>query len=688
VVKLAPAKIEPFLARCELFKGADKSIVARAAALLAGVEVPAGAAVVTAGAPSDGLGIVFSGKLSVRLPDGSEVETLGPGDHFGDAALVLGGPSPTTLVAQEPTRILWMQKDPAAGLIRKVQPVAEAVLRTVAGQLARVCAMERMQLALTELMPEEQGPSAPPAEGQLGFSGSIPFVEVSDFDLQPSGLAMIPAKLVRQHRILPLRLSGSRLTVGMVAPRNTGALAELRRTLPTVEPEVVAISADDFAQAVVRLRVDAAAAARPAKVSGPSVNPDTLVFEAAAESDREATPPRAMGDEVIKFVNRLIVGALDREASDVHIEPTAGAPRIRLRVHGVLQEYPEAVPPAVTLKALTARIKVLAGLDITERRMPQDGRIGLTAGKRDVDLRVSTLPANRGEKIALRILEASGSTRQLEQIFFEQQTLQAVRRALNRPYGGILVSGPTGSGKTSTLYSLLNERKITRPDTNIMMVEDPIEYRLPGVTQVQVNTAAGLGFAQALRSLLRQDPDVIVVGETRDADTAVLALEAAMTGHLLFTSLHANDAMAAFQRLENLGCSRALVAQSIALVLVQRLVRKLCTACRTLEPHPPALVEALIARKVMDPAQATLPLPRAVGCDACNRTGYVGRAVVVEAFQVTDEARAALASGKPLAQIAPFAITSRALLPFSGYAAALLQKQVISATEVLAALVE
>ena len=688
-MKLAPGKLEPFLARCDLFKNADKSIVARAAALLSGVEVPAGVAVATAGAPTDGLGIVFSGKLSVRLPDGGEVETLGPGDHFGDAALVTGGPNPSTLVAQEPTRILWMQKDPAAGLIRKVQPVAEAVLRKVAAQLSRVCLMERTQLALTELMPDESdAATAAGTDGERGFSGSIPFVEVSDFDLQPSVLSMIPAKLIRQHRILPLRLSGSLLTVGMVSPRNTAALAELRRTLPTVQPEVVAISADDFAQAVVRLRLDATAAARPAKVSGPSVNPDSLVFEAAADADREAALPRTLGDEVIRFVNRLIVGALDREASDVHIEPTAAAPRIRLRVHGVLQDYPEAVPPAVTLKGLTARIKVLAGLDITERRMPQDGRIGLTAGKREVDLRVSTLPANRGEKIALRILEASGSTRQLEQIFFDQTTLQAVRRGLNRPYGGILVCGPTGSGKTSTLYSLLNERKITRPDTNIMMVEDPIEYRLPGVTQVQVNTATGLGFSQALRSLLRQDPDVIVVGETRDADTAVLALEAAMTGHLLFTSLHANDAMAALQRLENLGCSRALVAQSIALIVVQRLVRKLCTACRTLEPYPPALIEALIARKVLDPSQASMPLPRAVGCDACNHTGYVGRALVVEVFQMTDEGRGALASGKPLAQIAPSAITSRALLPFAGYAAVLLQKQVISATEVLAALVE
>src|SRR5262249_22540355 len=281
-VKLVPARLEPFLARCDLFKNADKSIVARAAALFSGVEVKAGTAVVTAGAPPEGLGVVFSGKLSARLPDGSEVDTLGPGDHFGDAALVTGGPSPITLVALEPARVLWMQKDPAAGLIRKVQPVAEAVLRKVAAQLARVCTMERTQLALTELLPEgPNGASNPGAERERGFSGSIPFVEVSDFDLQPSVVSMLPAKLVRQHRILPLRLSGSRLTVGMVSPRNTAALAELRRTLPTVEPEVVAISADDFAQAVVRLRVDATASGRPAKVTGPSGDPDSLGFGAA-----------------------------------------------------------------------------------------------------------------------------------------------------------------------------------------------------------------------------------------------------------------------------------------------------------------------------------------------------------------------------------------------------------------------
>src|SRR6185312_13003322 len=235
---------------------------------------------------------------------------------------------------------------------------------------------------------------------------------------------------------------------------------------------------------------------------------------------------------------------------------TATGMRVRFRVEGLLHDWNEPITPSAA-KSVVARVKVLAGLDITERRLPQDGRIGLTAGKRDIDLRVSTLPANRGEKIVMRILEAAGSTRALEQIFFEPSVLAAARKALNRPYGGIVVGGPTGSGKTSTLYAVLNERKNTRPDTNIIMVEDPIEYRLPGVTQVQVNAAVGLGFAQVLRSMLRQDPDVIVVGEMRDQDTARIGLEAAMTGHLLLTSLHANNCIAALQRLENLGCGRA-----------------------------------------------------------------------------------------------------------------------------------
>ena len=358
----------------------------------------------------------------------------------------------------------------------------------------------------------------------------------------------------------------------------------------------------------------------------------------------------------------------------------------RFRVNGVLQDWTDPIPQGMSLKSLTARIKVLAGLDITERRLPQDGRIGLSAGKREIDLRVSTLPANRGEKIALRVLEATGSTRPLEQIFFENNVLAAARKALNRPYGGIVIAGPTGSGKTSTLYSILNERKVTRPDTNIMMVEDPIEYRLPGVVQVQVNTPAGLGFAQVLRAMLRQDPDVIVLGEMRDEESAQLALEAAMTGHLLFTSVHANNAIAALHRLENLGCGRALIAQSVALVLVQRLVRKLCSACRKVDPPTPALLESLVSRKIVD--KGTQVLVHAVGCDACGGTGYEGRAVVVEALQVTDPVREAISTGRPLSTVQEVAEANRALLPFIDYARVLLQKQIISPSEVLLSLAD
>ena len=385
-------------------------------------------------------------------------------------------------------------------------------------------------------------------------------------------------------------------------------------------------------------------------------------------------------------MNKIIAVGLDLGASDIHIEPTAQGFRVRFRVNGVLQDWSEPIPATTSLKGITARIKVLAGLDITERRLPQDGRIGMTAGKRDIDLRVSSLPANRGEKVVMRILEAAGSTRSLEQIFYDPSVIAAARKSLNRPYGGIIIAGPTGSGKTSSLYALLNERKVTRPDTNIIMVEDPIEYRLPGVTQVQVNPGIGLGFAQVLRSMLRQDPDVIVVGETRDEATAQIALEAAMTGHLLLTSVHANNAVSTIQRLENLGTSRALIAQSLHLILVQRLVRKLCSACRKLDPPTPALLESLIARKIID--KGTQVLPRAAGCDACAGTGYVGRAAVVEILQITDSVREAIAAGRPLAEVQQLARDGRALISFLDYARHLLQKQILSASEVLLSLAD
>ncbi|HYS07855.1 MAG TPA: ATPase, T2SS/T4P/T4SS family [Myxococcales bacterium] len=695
-VKVPPDKIQPFLAKSALFKGAPKDVVAKVSSLLQGLECADGSEIISAGKVNDGLGILFSGKAQLLLPSpGGELlptEEILPGDVFGEVGALLGKPSPYFVIASDTSRVLWLPAPTLQGMIGSVPAVGEALAKRLServmsfagvgkpGSTEVMTDIEAQLLEAVDASHELPAQIRMPAPAEQDLSGVIPFAELRDYDLSPSVLSMMPTKLIRSFRLLPVRLNGNVLTVAMVNPRDNVALSEVRRTLQTVQVVPVAIGLEDFNSALVRLKLLDDAGPRKAG-SAPRINPDSFLFETVAEQDRERTDARAVGDEAIRLVNKIIAVGLELQASDIHIEPTVQGFRVRFRVNGVLQDWTEPIPQGTPLKGVTARIKVLAGLDITERRMPQDGRIGLSSGKREIDLRVSSLPANRGEKIVMRILEAAGSTRSLEQIFFDPSVVGAMRKALNRPYGGIVIAGPTGSGKTSSMYALLNERKLTRPDTNIIMVEDPIEYRLPGVTQVQVNPAAGLGFAEALRSMLRQDPDVIVVGETRDEATAQIALEASMTGHLLLTSVHANNAVATIQRLENLGASRALISQSLHLVLVQRLVRKLCSACRKLDPPAPALLDSLIARKAVD--KGTQVLPRAVGCDACAGTGYVGRAAVVEALQVTDSVREAIAAGRPLTDVQQLAKESRALVSFLDYARALLQKQIISASEVL-----
>src|SRR5207253_599392 len=298
--------------------------------------------------------------------------------------------------------------------------------------------IEAELLQAVEPVVEGIGPQA--ALPVADMSGMISFAEVRDFDLSPTVLAMVPTKLIRSYRLLPVKLAGNLLTIAMVNPRDNAALAELQRTLHTVQIVPVAIGLEDFNSALVRLKLldDAG----PKKAGGPRINPDSFQFETVTEQDRDRADPRAVGDDAIRLVNRIIAAGLEREASDIHIEPTAQGFRVRFRVNGVLQDWSEQIPAGTPLKGISARIKVLAGLDITERRLPQDGRIGVTAGKREIDLRVSTLPANRGEKIALRILEAAGGTRSLDQIFLEPGALAASRKALNRPYGGILIAGP------------------------------------------------------------------------------------------------------------------------------------------------------------------------------------------------------------------------------------------------------
>ena len=340
--------------------------------------------------------------------------------------------------------------------------------------------------------------------------------------------------------------------------------------------------------------------------------------------------------------------------------------------------------PASFGKGLVARIKVLAGLDITERRRPQDGRIGLRLGRRDLDFRVSVLPAIRGEKVVMRMFDAATMMRPLEQIFVEKRTLEALREALSRPYGAVIVTGPTGSGKSSSLYACLHQRMTTRPDTNICVVEDPVEYRLQGVTQVQVNHSVDLSFAAALRSFLRQDPDVIMVGEVRDAETASIALQAAMTGHMVFSSFHANNAAAAIQRLENFGCSRTMIAQSVSLIIVQRLLRRMCQHCVTLADAPVALRTSLAERGLIEP-NANMQLPKSRGCERCNQTGVDGRIAVVESLKISDEVSTALMADERLDNIEKMAMKSGSMIPFRRYASFLMTRKLIAPGDALLA---
>ena len=671
--------MEEFLRGVGLFKGCDPSVVAKVAAHAEVVEVPRGGAILRAGSPADGMIVLMRGKAShvmVSALNGSAtvIDTLQPGDHAGDLGTVLRASHPYTLQAEEPCTVVRLRAEIVDTLIAKVPPFVMNV--------ARRLAMRNVAMGMSSLRPNA-GPAtmmvAPPA------SPGIRFVEVGEYDPPTRVIQMVPGRLALQHRLIPLQLQGNVLTVGMVAPRNAAALAELRQVLQSVELEVVAISQDDFAHAVVRFRIEApqrADAARGAR----ALDPEAIQYD-VVDQERDADKAvRVVGDEVIRVVNRIVAGALQREASDVHIEPEVSGVRVRYRVQGILHDAPELIPLSFA-KGVVARLKVLAGLDITDRRAPQDGRIGLTAGGREVDVRVSTLPSSRGEKVVLRVFEGAGMSRPLEQLFVEPNTLALARKALQRPHGAILVAGATGSGKSSTLYAMLQERRRARPDSSVLMVEDPIEYRLPGVTQVQVSAAMGLGFAQVLRAALRQDPDVITVGETRDADTARLALESAMTGHLLFTSIHANDAVATLQRLESLGCGRSLIAQSVALVLVQRLVRRLCAQCARVEAPPPALLDSLVARRLAERG-GSATFPRAVGCDACAGTGYAGRVAVVESLALNEDVRTALMTGEPLTDVARAASQAKLYQTFSQGASYLMARKLIAATEALLAVAE
>ena len=469
---------------------------------------------------------------------------------------------------------------------------------------------------------------------QLAVFGSrafgVPLMDLGAFDLDLVQKDLVDLKMAQSRRVLPLQKRGNRLYVAISDPANLQALEEVRfKTNLVVEPVVV--EDDKLAQAIHKL-VEASGALLKDATSMEDLEIDLQEGGIVALNDEESQ--EIEDAPVVKYIQKILIDAINAGVSDIHFEPYEKFFRIRYRLDGVLSEV--AQPPLVIKDKVASRIKVISKLDISEKRVPQDGRMKLVLSKtKSIDFRVSTLPTLFGEKIVMRILDSAGVKLGIEALGYDADQQEAMMFAIGRPYGMILVTGPTGSGKTVSLYTCLNI--LNQPGINISTAEDPAEIQLAGINQVNINEKAGLTFAGALRSFLRQDPDVIMVGEIRDLETADIAIKAAQTGHLVLATLHTNDAPATVTRLLNMGVAPFNVASSVILITAQRLGRRLCSNCKQPKDIPP---EALIqAGFVADDIDGTWQPFGPVGCDKCKGTGYKGRVGIYQVMPITDDMR-------------------------------------------------
>jgi type IV pilus assembly protein PilB len=495
----------------------------------------------------------------------------------------------------------------------------------------------------------------------------VPSINLAQFEIDPAIVKLIPSETAQKYQIVPLSRAGATLTIAMTDPTNVFAMDDIKfMTGYNVEPVVASETA--VTEAIARYYPATAAAVsrivEPKKKKEPKIeqaanlnNAATLEMvtraleETAGNIDDEdvemleeieqidvSTLEKQGGEApVIRLVNLMLMSAIQKGASDIHVEPYEKEFRVRFRIDGIL--YNVMAPPMKFRDAITSRIKIMSKLDIAEKRLPQDGRIKIRfgdaeGGTKEIDFRVSILPTLFGEKIVMRLLDKDKLMLDMTKLGFEPESLTKLEHAISKPWGMVLVTGPTGSGKTNTLYSSI--AKINTAETNIMTAEDPVEFNLVGVNQVQVKENIGLNFAAALRSFLRQDPNIILVGEIRDFETAEIAVKASLTGHLVLSTLHTNDAPSTISRLMNMGIEPFLVASSVNLICAQRLVRRLCTQCKTAHPHAAqALVDAGFT-----PDEAAKVVPqKGSGCERCNNTGYKGRVGLYEVMEITDELR-------------------------------------------------
>lgn len=468
----------------------------------------------------------------------------------------------------------------------------------------------------------------------------VPYIDLLTTQVDEDAVALVSPELARRHYVLPIAVEDGELTLAMVDPGDVIALDDVAgqtglRVLPVVVTrEAMGPSLDRY------VRLDE-------QISDLTSELGEIATASATGAAAETLQDEEEGAPVVRFVNLIITQAIQDRASDIHIDPTDLAMRVRYRIDGVLHDVHQG--PISIRDGVISRLKIMSGIDIAERRKPQDGRISVKHMGRAIDLRVVTLPSVWGEKIVLRILDNARSRMRLEDLDFSARNLEVFSRSYRKPHGMILVTGPTGSGKSTTLYTTL--REVARPEVSVITVEDPVEHRMAGIAQMQVNPKAGLTFASALRSILRGDPDVVLVGEIRDAETAQTSIEAALTGHLVLSTMHTNDAPSAVTRLVEMGIEPFLVASALDTVIAQRLARRLCVECKVMREPDRGLLEKV---GLPDPGPGVL-VGEPQGCARCSNTGYRGRLALHEVMQVTESVQrlaVARASSREIRQLA------------------------------------
>lgn len=511
-------------------------------------------------------------------------------------------------------------RDPIGDLLVKQEIISEEQLQD---------ALKRQKLtgvSLAKALTGEGMVSEDDLNRSLAATRGIEFISLKPDDVDPGAAHLVPEHVVRQYRAIPVRLEGDRLFVAMESPLNLAARDEIALLtgytvvpLATTRKELAQAVAHHFSvteatkQEIVDIRLQ--------EIKAGHKRPNAAVRE------KSAAGPEGV---VVRLVDSIINGAIAAGASDVHIEPQDPETRVRYRVDGILHDIMNI--PKHVQQGLASRVKIMADLDISERRKPQDGHISMSDNTKGYDLRVSTLPTVSGEKIVMRILDKGATSVKFEQLGLSAEDKQRFESLITRPYGMIILTGPTGSGKTTTLYTVLRDR-LNSTASNIITIEDPVEYRLPGINQIQVDPAAGMSFAGGLRTILRQDPDIIMVGEIRDRETAEIAVHAALTGHLVFTTLHTNDAVGAVTRLSEMGVPPFLIASSVVGAVAQRLLRTICVDCK--EEYVPKHAE--LAGFPPEFSIANRKFSRGKGCQFCYQTGHKGRTGVFEILRVSEQ---------------------------------------------------